>query len=279
MTTRYGEMRDELSMADVQRTMIRTVNLYLSYYFALTKEELFLSACNRLSLLETIERQSLNVLSHECYQLLHTTTPGGMGSDMNTFQLSKNESSEELAALLDEEITKLTPLHFEPVTDAQPLATKEDLQQFKRFAYKNFQTIQDLIGEQATAPAIREEVERLQAEATDELFSMAKNAVEVFNLFDRVKLILSDKHPEIADQLEAVIVHSLETLKDMGIVEIPVYGEEFNGDYMDSLGTVTLDEIKDKSLKLYEVAVVFRRAFHFKGNQKIIQDALVKTIL
>ncbi|MFS0576645.1 nucleotide exchange factor GrpE [Sporosarcina sp. 179-K 3D1 HS] len=256
--------------------------LYSLYSYLLIKEELFINRLIQLGSLRMIDQRQLNVLSNECYVMSRNGLKNikEMEKWMSTLHVSASDPPEDLQDLLEEELARLTTVSLEEFAaeTAELPATKEDLQQFKRFTYKSFQTLQDLIDNAQMAGPLQEELGRFKEGAMEDQYSMAKTAVEIFNLFDRVRLTYAQENAQVSEKLEAVVTHSLNLLKDLGIHEIEVYGKDFDGDYMESLGTVPAKET-EPGLQTYQVAVVFRRAFTFEGNGKVIQDALVKTVL
>lgn len=80
----------------------------------------------------------------------------------------------------------------------------------------------------------------------------------------------------VAEQLEKVAELTIKQIELVGIEEIPVYGKEIDGSYMESFGPA--QHVKDKSLPPHSVAIVSRRAFKRKDSDEIIQHALVYTV-
>lgn len=80
----------------------------------------------------------------------------------------------------------------------------------------------------------------------------------------------------IAEQLEKVAELTIHQISKAGIEEIPVYGKEMDGEYMESFGPAS--HVKDKTLPAHTVAIVSRRAFKKKDTDEIIQNALVYTV-
>lgn len=80
----------------------------------------------------------------------------------------------------------------------------------------------------------------------------------------------------IAEQLEKVAELTIQHIASVGIEEIPVYGKEIDGSYMESFGPAS--HVKDESLPPHSVAIVSRRAFKRKDSDEIIQHALVYTV-
>lgn len=80
----------------------------------------------------------------------------------------------------------------------------------------------------------------------------------------------------VAEQLEKVAELTIQQIASVGIEEIPVYGKEIDGSYMESFGPAS--HVKDKSLPPHSVAIVSRRAFKRKDSDEIIQHALVYTV-
>lgn len=84
------------------------------------------------------------------------------------------------------------------------------------------------------------------------------------------------EHELVAEQLEKVAELTIQQMATLGIEEIPVYGEELNGDYMESFGPA--NHVVDETLPPHSVAIVSRRAFKNKETDEIIQHALVYTV-
>lgn len=80
----------------------------------------------------------------------------------------------------------------------------------------------------------------------------------------------------VAEQLEKVAELTIQQIRSLGVEEIPVYGKEMDGEYMESFGTAS--HVKDESLPPHAVAIVSRRAFKRKDSDEIIQNALVYTV-
>ena len=254
--------------------------LYSRYYYCYLNDELFLHTYLELNGLKFIEQGSLNLLTKDCYLIVNKIKKKfDLEGKMSTFNVNTNDNANDLYTMLEELIPQISEISYEEYEPTDALATKDDLQQLKRFTYKSFQNIQDSIESGNSSEEMKKEIELVKAEALENQFTMAKSAVELFNLFDRVRMTFAeDKNPLNSEQLTIVIEHSLTTLSTMGIEKIAVYGQAFNGDYMESLGTVSSVE-ENENLKPYEVAQVFRSAFRFQGNGKIIQTALVKTLI
>lgn len=184
-----------------------------------------------------------------------------------------------LPKMVDQFILDIKPIAAEDFNLANQPATKDDLQQFKRFNYKSFQTIQESLDAQSVIEDTQTKIGEIEAESIETQFMMAKQAVELFNVFDRARMTLQDSgNFEISKQMLEVVNYSVAVLSKMGIDEIDVYGKEFNGEFMESIGTISANET-DEDIDIYHVAQVFKKAFKFQKNGKIIQDAVVKTVL
>ncbi len=80
----------------------------------------------------------------------------------------------------------------------------------------------------------------------------------------------------VAEQLEKVANIALAQLKDLQLEEIPVYGKEIDGEYMESFGVA--QHVSDEKLQPHQVAIVMRRAFKHSETGEIVQSALVYTV-
>ncbi|MEK3887989.1 nucleotide exchange factor GrpE [Bacillus sp. FSL K6-3431] len=116
-------------------------------------------------------------------------------------------------------------------------------------------------------------------EKIEKLEEIARIAVSAFNLIDQLEwTIIQNIDVAKKNQFSSQHRQLLIRLEQLGIEEISVYGQEFDGDFMESLGAITNEEIIEE-IPSYHVAYVFRRAFKLKESGKVIQDALVKTII
>lgn len=83
------------------------------------------------------------------------------------------------------------------------------------------------------------------------------------------------EHALVVEQLETVSNMTVQNLEQHGIVEIPVYGKELDGTFMESFGVAA--HASDPALPAYAAAIVMRRAFKHKKTDEILQQALVYT--
>lgn len=84
------------------------------------------------------------------------------------------------------------------------------------------------------------------------------------------------EHELVAEQLEKVAELTIQQIAHAGIEEIPVYGKEIDGTYMESFGPA--QNISDDTLEPHSVAIVSRRAFKKRDSEDILQNALVYTV-
>ncbi|AXH98235.1 hypothetical protein DV702_00080 [Sporosarcina sp. PTS2304] len=197
---------------------------------------------------------------------------------MNTIDEVNSNRSKGLHNLLDKELLKLETISMDDIANVSVKESEpSELQQANREAYISFETLGELLESEAIASSIKEEITGLKFDGAVGQVDMAKRAVEMFNLIDQLRLTLEESNSDDLVAVKSVVTQALALLREMGIHEVDVYGQYVDEEFMELLGTVPAEKAAE-DLQMYQVAVVYRRAFSFEGTGKIIQDALVKTV-
>jgi len=195
---------------------------------------------------------------------------------MSTIHESADNRPEELQRILDKELLQLEKITIEDfeVDPIEKPVTQEDLKQFQQFTSTSFRSLEELLESNQTVLPVDEAITRLQDEAFEDRVHMAKRAVEIFTLFEDVRQTVDPESIDLIAQLDTVIDQAHRLLEEIGIQELPVYGEYFDESFMEAVGTIPAEEAPE--IERFKVAAVFRRAFSIEGQ--VIQDAFVKTV-
>lgn len=247
---------------------------YLKHQYLIIHHQLFLQVFWEIK--DIVSKEVFNLVVEKINKLTRDIL--NVLCFMEDFRMKNEEivydRSSELEKFLEEELSNPEYYIIETIKEENSKVSKDDILDFKRFTFKNFQEILERI---ETSKDEKEKVLELKKQTEILQLKMAVGAVEVFNqLADLTKSFEWEIDSELKSVAQLSIDKALKVLEKLNIEEIPVYGKELDGNYMVSIGTIE-NSIGNQMPQDY-VALVYKRAFKLKGTNKIIQEALVKTI-
>src|SRR5690625_3960891 len=156
---------------------------------------------------------------------------------------------------------------------------REDVKRGDRVTFKVLQELQHRLEnmDYGAQSELEQLVENTKEEAKKNVRQLVKLLVEIFDLLDLIHTNAIQKEDEVwTNEVTNVVEKGLMLLSDYGIEEIPVFGQPFDGNIMEGIGTVS--EKEAEGLNKYDVHSVFQRGFRFKHNKELIRRAKVITV-
>ncbi|XKE94008.1 nucleotide exchange factor GrpE [Metaplanococcus flavidus] len=248
--------------------------IYLKHQYLIIHTHLFLKTF--LEVQKLVSKDIYNLAFEKAYKI--TKDLLNVLCLMEDFKMQNEElyydEPSELERFLEDELSNPDYYIIETIKEENSKVSKDDILDFKRFTFKNFQEVLERIEaaneDKASVLELKNQTEKLQ-------LKMAEGAVEIFNqLSDLAKSFEWETDDELKAVVQLSLDKALRILEKLNIEEIPTYGMELDGNYMVSLGTI--DNLPGVNLPQDHVAVVYNKAFKLKGSNKVIQNALVKTI-